>query len=71
MSHEYSAPCSRGLKVATLCSAPLLCAVPVLGRNFGPHQWRGLRVFTLLIPLFALPLGTLIVVRGYRATAAG
>jgi hypothetical protein len=71
MSHDYSAPWSRGVKFATLFSVALLGAAPVIGLNFGPHQFFAWRVFSCSIPLIALPLGILFMVRGYRVTAPG
>jgi hypothetical protein len=71
MSHDYSAPWSGGLRFATLFSVLLLTAAPLLGLNFGPHQFIAWRIFTLSIPLIALPLGVLFMVRGYRASPQG
>jgi len=71
MSHEYSAPWSRSVKFATLFSLALLGAAPVVGWNFGPRQFLAWRIFTFSIPLLALPLGILFMVRGYRVTAQG
>jgi hypothetical protein len=56
MSQHYSAPWSRGVKLATRFSASPLGIAPVLGLNFGPHQVPAWRFFTLLIPLIALIL---------------
>ena len=71
MSHEYSAPWSRGLRFATLFALLLLCAASVLAYHFGPHQLFSWRLFTVLSPLIPLILGILFTVRGYRATAQG
>jgi hypothetical protein len=71
MSHDYSAPWSRSVRFATLFSLALLGAAPVVGLHFGPHQFFAWRVFTLSIPLIAVPLGILFIVRGYRPTAQG
>jgi Bacterial PH domain len=71
MCHEYAAPWCRGVVIARLLSTLLLCAVPIIGLNAGPHEllaWRGLVV---AMPLIALPLGLRVMVRGYRASADG
>ena len=68
MNHEYLAPWSRSVKLVTLSSTVVLALAPVLGSNFGPHQFLAWRIFMLLIPLLALPLGILFMVRGYRVT---
>jgi hypothetical protein len=71
MSHEYSAPWGRGVKIATAFSVVLLGCLPILGAHVGPHQLLIWRLFTGVAPLIALPLGVLFMVRGYRATAQG
>lgn len=71
MSHEYAAPWCRGVVIATSLSTLLLCAVPIIGLNAGPHELLAWRALMLALPLIALPLGILFMVRGYRATAHG
>ena len=65
MQHEYQAPWGRAVKVATLVSVLLFCAIAVYGSYFGPRQFMAWRFFTLGAPVAGLALGVLFLVRGY------